>query len=117
MTDALLDLVVIEGIYPCLSTGVGVPMERRVKSALKGAFVTRRLSQDENGQSHDQELLTAIVDCLSPILSSGKGFASNVEARMFVDLVAAVGQAAFSPDFAVGSKQRYLTIFDNVLDR
>ncbi|KAI4261476.1 MAG: hypothetical protein L6R42_003322 [Xanthoria sp. 1 TBL-2021] len=116
VTDALLDLVVIEGIYPCLSTGVGVPMERRVKSALKGDLVTRQLSQDENGQSHDQELLTAIVDCLSPILSSGKGFASNVEARMFVDLVAAVGQAAFSPDFTVGSKQRYLAIFDRVLD-
>lgn len=92
-------------------------MERRVKSALKGDFVTRRLSQDKNGPSHDQELLTAIVDCLCPVVLSQKGLASNFEARMLVDLMAAVGQAAFSPDFAVGSRQRYLTIFDSVLDR
>lgn len=116
MTDALLDLVVIEGIYPCLSNGVGVPMERRLKSALKNDLVTRPLSQDKNG-SHNQELIAAIVDCLYPILSSGNVLASNVEARMLVDLVAAVGQVTFDPDFAVGSRQHYLEIFDKLLER
>ncbi|KAI4222987.1 MAG: hypothetical protein L6R36_005750 [Xanthoria steineri] len=115
-TDALLDLVVIEGIYPCLSNGVGMPMERRVKSALKKDLITRPLSQDENG-SHNQELIAAIVDCLYPILSSGKVLASNVEARVFIDMVAAVGQVAFNPDFAVGSRQKHLEIFDKLLER
>lgn len=95
---------------------MGVPIERRVKSALKNDLVTRPLSQDENG-SHNQELIAAIVDCLYPILSSGKVLASNVEARVFVDMVAAVGQVAFNPEFTVGSRQKHLEIFDKLLER
>ncbi|KAI4128613.1 MAG: hypothetical protein LQ338_002648 [Usnochroma carphineum] len=37
VVDALLDLLVLEGIYPSLSPGVGVPVERRLKSALKAS--------------------------------------------------------------------------------
>ncbi|KAL8706481.1 MAG: hypothetical protein Q9201_000465 [Fulgogasparrea decipioides] len=64
MVDALIDLVVIEGIYPSLAPGVGVPMERRVKSALKGDLVTKPLSQDRSGQLEDEELLVTILTSL-----------------------------------------------------
>ena len=117
VTDPLLDLVVVEGIYPCLSIGVGVPIERRITSVIKGDLVSRPLSQHQDGQSHDQELTTAIIDCLYPILSSRKGLASNIESRMLADLIAAVGQAAFSPDYAVETRQKYLAMFDSLLDR
>ncbi|KAL8885252.1 MAG: hypothetical protein Q9215_006875 [Flavoplaca cf. flavocitrina] len=117
LTDALLDLIVIEGIYPCLEIGVGVPMERRLTSVLKGDFVARTLGQCQEVHPHDQQLIRAIIDCLYPILMSREGLASNVEARMLVDMVAAVGQAAFSPVFAVDKRQKYLGIFKALLNR
>ncbi|KAL9033458.1 MAG: hypothetical protein Q9180_005935, partial [Flavoplaca navasiana] len=117
LTDALLDLIVIEGIYPCLETGVGVPMERRLKPVLKGDFVARPLGQRREVQLHDQQLMRAIIDCLYPILMSREGLASNVEARMLVDMIAAVGQAAFSPAFPNDKRERYLEMFEGILNR
>ncbi|KAL8850346.1 MAG: hypothetical protein Q9221_004666 [Calogaya cf. arnoldii] len=117
VTDALLDLVVIEGIYPCLSIGVGIPIERRITAVIKKDLVSRPLNQHQDGQSHDKELITAIIDCLYPILSSRKGLASNIESRMLADLIAAVGQAAFSSEYAVETRQKYLAMFDCLLDR
>ncbi|KAL8669542.1 MAG: hypothetical protein Q9168_005874, partial [Polycauliona sp. 1 TL-2023] len=115
--DALLDLVVIEGIYPCLMTGVGIPIELRLKSALKGDVSVRQLSQQTDVPSHDVEIIKTIIDCLYPILRSRNGLASSVETRMLVDLIAIVGQAAFSSALAAGSRQQYTTMFDSLLDR
>ena len=117
LIDTLIDLVVLEGIYPCLSPGVGVPMERRVKSALQGDLVTRPLSQPNPEDLQDQELIATIVDCLYPIVLSRQGLASSVEARMLVDLIAAVAEAAFSPHFTAELRQKYLPCFDSLLDR
>ncbi|KAL8731155.1 MAG: hypothetical protein Q9166_003562 [cf. Caloplaca sp. 2 TL-2023] len=114
--DALLDLVVLEGIYPSVSPGVGVSMQLRVKSALRDEFVTRPLQQDQGGQPQDQELLASIMHCLSPALLSRKGLASSIAARIWVDLIAAVGELAFSPSFAAESRQKYRAIFDDLLD-
>ena len=117
LTDALLDLVVIEGIYPSLEAGVGVPMERRLKSVLKGDLVARSLGQGQEAHPHDQQLIRTIIDCLHPILVSRIGLASNVEARMLVDMIAAVGQAAFSPAVSVELRQNYLAMFEILLNR
>ncbi|KAL9010673.1 MAG: hypothetical protein Q9180_009269 [Flavoplaca navasiana] len=117
LTDALLDLIVIEGIYPCLEIGVGVPMERRLKPVLKGDFVARPLGQCQEVQAHDEKLIRAIIDCLYPILMSREGLASNVEARMLVDMIAAVGQAALSPAFPNDERERYLEMFEGLLNR
>ena len=38
----LLDLISLEGVYPQLSTGVGVPIERRLKSVLPPGAITSR---------------------------------------------------------------------------
>ncbi|KAL8782337.1 MAG: hypothetical protein Q9213_005458 [Squamulea squamosa] len=110
VTDALLDLVVLEGIYPSLSPGVGVPMERRVKSALKGGLITRKLDQTQSGQAQDQALLAAIIDTLNPIFVSRKGLASNIEARSLVDMIGAMGELAFSPAFATESRRSQLSL-------
>ncbi len=117
LIDTLIDLVVLEGIYPCLSPGVGVPMERRVKSALKGDLVTRPLSQPNPENLQDQELIATIVDCLYPIVLSRQGLASSLEARMLVDLIAAMAEAAFSLHFTAEFRQKYLSSFASLLDR
>lgn len=117
LVHTLLDLVVLEGIYPSLSPGVGLPMEQRVKSALNGHFVTRPLTQHHGGQPRDQQLLALILDRLYPMLLSRKGVAPSMDTRVSVDLIAAVAELAYSPAFAAESRQAYLSKFHHLLDR
>ncbi|KAL8680721.1 MAG: hypothetical protein Q9186_003120 [Xanthomendoza sp. 1 TL-2023] len=115
LVDALLDLVVLEGIYPSVSPGVGLPIEQRINSVLKGDLLAKPLSRDHGGQFSNQKLLTLIIDCLYPIASCRKGLASKIETRVSVDLLAAVGELAFSPTFATESRHKYLTMFNDFI--
>ncbi len=114
--DALLDLVVLEGIYPSLSSGIGVPVERRLKSALKG-FTTRSLSAASGGKPEDRQLLNDIVECLSPISLTRNGLSTSVQDRTSVDLLAATGELAYSPAFNLPTRQHFASIFKEMIDR
>ncbi|KAL8688350.1 MAG: hypothetical protein Q9218_005718 [Villophora microphyllina] len=96
--DVLIDLVVIEGVYPCLSPGVGTPMERRLKSALKGGLVTTPLAEEQDNRADKNQLLDTIVSRMYPIAVSHLGLAPNIQERAYVDLIAAAGQLAFAPE-------------------
>lgn len=117
VVDALLDLLVLEGIYPSLSSGVGVPVERRLKSTLKSGFSTRPLDKATGGIVEDQLLLTEIVDVIHVISLSRKGLASSIHQRMSVDVIAAVGELAFSPVFEGKARKRFAQLFKNIMER
>ncbi|MCJ1282898.1 hypothetical protein MMC26_002224 [Xylographa opegraphella] len=96
--DALLDLVSLEGIYPDLLPGVGVPVQRRVKSVLRNGTVSRA-AQAEGQSDQDYNLLLYIVNELDKLASSnGKGLYSAFIERTLVDLIAARGQLAHNPN-------------------
>ncbi|MCJ1473315.1 hypothetical protein MMC13_001966 [Lambiella insularis] len=95
--DGLLDLISLEGIYPNLFSGVGVPIERRVKSVLQGRTAVN-ITGNGNGHDTDQDLLLLIVTQLNSIvMSGGKGLYNALQDRTLVDLIAARSQMAFSP--------------------
>ncbi|KAL8935607.1 MAG: hypothetical protein Q9211_004613 [Gyalolechia sp. 1 TL-2023] len=115
VVDALLDLLVLEGVYFSLSPGVGVPVERRLKSALSGGFSTRPLDKASGGRPGDQQLLTDIIDSLHPVFLSRKGLAPSINQRMFADLIAAAGELAFSPSLEATTRQRFTLIFNEFI--
>lgn len=90
--DALLDLVSLEGIYPFLSPGVGIPIERRVKSVIQAGFVTR----SSTAQYQDNELLPSICVSLYEIAVS-QSLSSSIRDRSLVDLIAGLGELGYSP--------------------
>ena len=95
--DALLDLISLEGIYPLLLPGVGVPIERRVKSVFQGSFTTRTADADQTSNT-DLTLLVNIADELRLIATdSGRGVSGPLRERTLVDLIAALAQLAFLP--------------------
>lgn len=99
--DGLLDLVSLEGIYPSLSLGVGIPIERRVKSVLQGGIVTRTSSAEESQRPKDKELLIKIIANLNQIAESRVvGLGSALRERTLVDLVAGLGELAYNPSYA-----------------
>lgn len=95
--DGLLDLISLEGIYPSLSPGVGIPIERRVRSVLKNGVITRPSPSGDGPQRQGQSLLVEICLALDNILEDGNGLASIIQERTLVDLIAGFGELAFSP--------------------
>ena len=96
--DGLLDLISLEGIYPCLLPGVGVPIERRVKSISQSGVVSR-----PHGPAADPErcsaMLQSIVDTLHGIMIGGqRGVCIALRERNLVDLIAAEAQLSFAPN-------------------
>ncbi|KAL8639522.1 MAG: hypothetical protein Q9228_003450 [Teloschistes exilis] len=101
---ALIDLIVIEGIYPCLTPGVGVPIERRLKSALKGDFVTTHITEDQGDRASHDQLLDMIVSRMYTMAVSQSGLAPSIQERAYVDLMAAASQLAFGPECNLENK-------------
>ncbi|KAF8474607.1 hypothetical protein BDZ91DRAFT_674570 [Kalaharituber pfeilii] len=91
---ALLDLLAIEGIYPCLTPGLGIPIERRAKAIIPPS---RNISK--NAQELCRvKILIQVVNVLAGILKDGKGEVANLlKDRCLVDLVAGCGELAFNP--------------------
>ena len=112
--DGLLDLVSLEGIYPNLLPGVGIPIERRVQSVLQGGTSTRVLGSDDS--QTDETLLVDIVSQLSSIaMASSKGLRSAIQERILVDLIAAQTQLAFAP--AVDDRKYHAGALRTLIDR
>lgn len=99
IVDGLLDLISLEGIYPLLSPGVGIPIERRVKSVLQGGLVTRASpATDAVSRQDGIAVLSQICRQLYRILSSnGAGLGPSVRERTLVDVIAGWGELACAP--------------------
>ncbi len=99
--DGLLDLISLEGIYPLLSPGVGIPIERRVRSVLEGGLVTRPSpAVDAVSRQEGRALLSQICRQLYRILNSnGTGLGPSVQERTLVDIIAGWGELAWAPSF------------------
>ena len=97
IVDGLLDLISLEGIYPSLSPDVGIPIERRVRSVLKGGIVTR-ISAEDDQESKDRTLLIKITENLKQIATSkGNGLKPALQDSTLVDLIAGLGELAYNP--------------------
>lgn len=115
VVDGLLDLISLEGIYPCLSPDVGIPIERRVRSVLQGGVVTQPVMEAQGGG----DLLAEIVDGLYPVVKDrGKGLGLALRERTLVDVIAGAGQLAFDPSDAAQQRQkRYGIVFKVLLEQ
>ena len=107
--DALLDLISLEGIYPSLLPGVGVPIERRVTSVLHGGVP----SKQGDAVQHENVLIN-VVDSLNIIAKSqGHGLSAALRERTFVDLIAANAQLAYDPtNISLERGRTLMTILD-----
>jgi hypothetical protein len=96
--DGLLDLISLEGIYPQLRSGVGVPIERRVRSILKGT----ESSANVVARNFDTSFLVNIAQKLHKVaVQEGNEVSNALRERTLVDVVAAEAQLAFDPDVKI----------------
>jgi hypothetical protein len=112
----LFDLVSLEGIYPLLSPGVGIPLERRVKSVLPVGVIARQ-ALPSNNEDRSVVLLQEVVDCLEGIcLNKRTGLGPICQERVLVDLISACGELAFGPNVEDGvTMAKYANIFKTLV--
>jgi hypothetical protein len=108
--DGLLDLISLEGIYPNLLPGVGVPIERRLRTVLQGVTATKRAEGFEE-VLYDESLLLQVFECLSKIgMSSGKGLYRALQERTLVDVIVAGAQLIYAPNYAAPDGRQVYTL-------
>ncbi|KAL7266732.1 hypothetical protein RUND412_010711 [Rhizina undulata] len=139
-TNALLDLIVLEGIYPSLPRGVGIPIDVRVRNSiyllpvLRGQNAVGRRIQDleEEEAGKDVGLLGEIIGGLMQILfeegRSGEATAEEsthksareirtlVRERCLQDILAGCGELAFDPNMEDNSREEWTLRWERLTD-
>lgn len=117
---ALLDLIVLEGIYPFLTPGVGIPIEPRTQSLLQGAMTAGCVDKSRavQAQNQDLSLLKQVVDQLFSIVQSSENLLrSTINDRSPGDLVSACVDLAFGPRTVdPKTRQSYRVMYQRLLD-
>ena len=113
--DALLDLISLEGIYPNMCPGVGVPIDRRLSVFQSGIATTSIAATKYTTSKQDFELLGNIVEQLGKVVQSADGGLKNIlQERIIVDLLAAVFQLAYHP---TQGNLRYKVLLEHFWDK
>lgn len=122
--NALIDLVSLEGIYPCLTPGVGIPLERRAIYTLPAGIVVRHQAvRDEGGNGHGRSVkdrfLSRIICSLDDILmGQDTDLWEKIMDRSRADLISGSAQLAFnSRSVNEQDRQRIAGVFQRVLDQ
>lgn len=118
LLHALLDLISLEGIYPSLSPGVGIPLEKRVISVLPRGVIAKRSPRPEESENSNEQLLqhilTVIVDILFDHRPSIQGI---VRSRILGDILSGSADLAFNPQsFGSVDKNKYRSIFEKIIE-
>lgn len=114
--DGLLDLISLEGIYPFLSPGVGIPIERRVKSVIQAGFATRP-SPATGILAHNDERLLPIICIRLHDIAMGRHLDSVFRDRILVDLVAGLGELCYSPLISHDARQEWVDKLNILLEK
>ncbi|KAH8696342.1 protein required for cell viability [Talaromyces proteolyticus] len=95
--NTLLDLISIEGVYPSLSTGVGIPLEKRVITNLPPGVIPKHVPEIATDKSQNEALLRRILSTLiNIVLDDRDGIQSIVRGRVLSDIISGVAELAFN---------------------
>jgi hypothetical protein len=118
MIHALLDLISLEGIYPSLSSGVGIPLQQRVISVLPAGVIAKQTSVPASSVPHDEALLNRIMKVLLSItLDDRESIQPIIRGRILSDIISGAADLAFNPNtVASEAKTYYQKAFRKIID-
>ncbi|KAJ6051377.1 hypothetical protein N7460_001911 [Penicillium canescens] len=98
MLHALLDLISLEGIYPSLSSGVGIPLQQRVMSVLPAGVIAKQVETVASSVPRNVTLLRRIIDVLVDIIfDSRPSIQPVIRGRILSDIISGTSDLAFNP--------------------
>jgi hypothetical protein len=105
----LLDLILLEGVYPSLAPGVGIQPERQKRSRLCNKYA--KPQKDLN------VLIPILYETLNDIAFGEEGgIKSLVRDRVLIDVIAAHADVAFSPSRDSLARQTALERLNHLLE-
>ena len=93
--NALIEIIVVLGLYKVLSPGTGVPENRRIKSVLLAQEGQRDTFSDEECRY----ILENIVRKLKEIVEHGGEVGDNLRRKHLVDILSGIAELSFNPSF------------------
>ena len=117
LLHALLDLISLEGIYPSLSSGVGIPLQQRVISVLPAGVIAKQPNTPQNAKPHDELLLDRILMTLSDIvLDPRPSIQPVVRGRILSDIISGALDSAFnSKNLSIEKRDYYRKVASSVI--
>lgn len=117
LLNAMLDLISLEGIYPSLSSGVGIPLQQRVISVLPAGVIAKQTHIPESIIPHSQGLLSNIMsDILNILLDSRPSIQPVIRGRILSDIVSGTADLGFNPNIAPNAdKVRFQDAFVQII--
>lgn len=116
---ALLDLISFEGIYPCLSDGVGIPLEKRVISILPVGVIAKQASSTERPTSQNKHLLERILSILDEIIQDKRpSIQPIILGRILPDIISGIAELilAFN-QHTLSATNPYNGMLDRILEK
>lgn len=111
--NALIEIIVVLGLYKALAPGVGVPEARRIKSIL----LAREGRQDAFPAEEKALLLQAIVSLWRSIVEQGGEICETLRRKHLVELVSGMADLAFNPAFPPERRTPAKSDFETLISR
>lgn len=117
MLHALLDLISLEGIYPSLSSGVGIPLQQRVISVLPAGVIAKQASTSSSSKPSDEALLNQILSSLFRIIFDVRpSIQPVIRGRILSDMISGASDLAFNSAISSTAKQYHKDGFGKLID-
>ncbi|KAJ5184170.1 hypothetical protein N7492_001786 [Penicillium capsulatum] len=117
MLHALLDLISLEGIYPSLSSGVGIPLQQRVISVLPAGVIAKQSDAPTSSVPQNTALLQEIADALLAIvLDDRPSIQPVIRGRVLSDVISATAELSFNPHITLENRGNFQKAFAKVIE-
>ncbi|KAL4863984.1 hypothetical protein BDV12DRAFT_176818 [Aspergillus spectabilis] len=114
---ALLDLISLEGIYPSLSSGVGIPLKQRVISVLPAGVIAQRTTPAFEKPQDDVLLRRILVVVSDIIFDTRPSIQPVVTGRILSDVISASSDLGYNPNVPADTDQPvYRQILSKVVE-
>ncbi|KAE8357018.1 hypothetical protein BDV28DRAFT_144683 [Aspergillus coremiiformis] len=108
LLHALLDLTSLEGIYPSLSSGAGIPLQQRVISVLPAGVIAHQPQKPTTNKPQDEVLLERIMTVLSDIICDPRpSIQPVIRGRILSDIISAASDLASNAEHLTNDKRRH----------
>ncbi|KAL4882603.1 hypothetical protein BJY04DRAFT_37460 [Aspergillus karnatakaensis] len=114
---ALLDLVSLEGIYPSLSSGVGIPLQQRVITVLPAGVIAQQATPMSKQPQNEALLRCILVGVSDIIFDTRPSIQPVITGRILSDIISASSDLGYNPNILTHDGQsRYRQILTKVIE-
>jgi hypothetical protein len=111
--NAVVEIILVLGLYKILSPGVGIPESRRVKSVMLAREGLRNsISVDER-----QFLLQSIVSIMKETMERGGELGETLQRKHVVDILSGMAELAYNPSYPESERLQWKSQYNTFLSK